>query len=114
MLAIRKTSHAFGRGKLSFLRPGNRKVLAYLRELNDEAILCVGNLSRAAQPVELDLKKFKGRIPVELLGRTSFPPIGDLPYLLTCRRTASTGSASRATPSRRNGTPTSWCPTRCR
>jgi maltose alpha-D-glucosyltransferase/alpha-amylase len=83
MLAVRKTSHAFGRGKLSFLRPGNRKVLAYLRELNDEAILCVGNLSRAAQPVELDLKKYKGRIPVELLGRTSFPPIGDLPYLLT-------------------------------
>jgi maltose alpha-D-glucosyltransferase/alpha-amylase len=83
MLAIRKTSHAFGRGKLSFLRPGNRKVLAYLRELKDEAILCVGNLSRAAQPVELDLKKYKGRIPVELLGRTSFPPIGDLPYLLT-------------------------------
>jgi maltose alpha-D-glucosyltransferase/alpha-amylase len=83
MLAIRKTSHAFGRGKLSFLAPGNRKVLAYLRELNDEAILCVANLSRAAQPVELDLKKYKGRIPVELLGRTSFPPIGDLPYLLT-------------------------------
>jgi maltose alpha-D-glucosyltransferase / alpha-amylase len=83
MLAIRKTSHAFGRGKLSFLRPGNRKVLAYIRELNEEAILCVGNLSRAAQPVELDLKKYKGRVPVELLGRTAFPPIGDLPYLLT-------------------------------
>jgi len=83
MLAIRKTSQAFGRGALSFLRPGNGKVLAYLRELKGEAILCVANLSRAAQPVELDLKKFKGRVPVELLGRTAFPPIGDLPYLLT-------------------------------
>ncbi|MGH8740751.1 MAG: putative maltokinase, partial [Burkholderiales bacterium] len=83
MLAIRKESHAFGRGRLSFLRPGNRKILAYLRELNDEAILCVANLSRSAQPVELDLRKYKGRVPVELLGRTSFPPIGDLRYLLT-------------------------------
>jgi len=83
MLSVRKTSHAFGRGSLSFLRPGNRKVLAYIRELGDEAILCVANLSRAAQPVELDLKKYRGRIPVEMLGRTSFPPIGDLPYLVT-------------------------------
>ena len=83
MLAIRKESHAFGRGRLSFLRPGNRKILAYLRELQDEAVLCVANLSRSAQPVELDLRRYKGRVPVELLGRTPFPPIGDLPYLLT-------------------------------
>ena len=76
MLATRKTSRAFGRGSLSFLRPGNRKVLAYMRELGDEAILCVANLSRSAQPVELDLKKYRGRVPVEMLGRTSFPPIG--------------------------------------
>jgi len=54
MLAVRKTSHAFGRGKLTFLRAGNRKILAYLRELDDEAILCVANLGRSAQPVELD------------------------------------------------------------
>ncbi|HEX6157643.1 MAG TPA: putative maltokinase, partial [Burkholderiales bacterium] len=83
MLATRKASKAFGRGKLGFLRPGNRKVLAYLREYEEEAILCVANLSRTAQPVELDLKRFKGRVPVEMLGRTSFPPIGELPYLLT-------------------------------
>ncbi len=83
MLAVRKTSHAFGRGKLTFLRPGNRKVLAYLRELGDEAILCVANLGRSAQPAELDLSRFKGRVPLELLGRTPFPPIGELPYMLT-------------------------------
>jgi len=83
MLAVRKGSHAFGRGRLAFLHPGNRKILAYLREYGDDAILCVANLSRSAQPVELDLKRFKGRVPVELLGRTAFPPIGDLPYLLT-------------------------------
>ena len=83
MLAVRKTSHAFGRGKLSFLRPGNRKILSYIRETGDDAILCVANLAHTAQPVELDLKRFKGRVPVEMLGRTAFPPIGELPYMIT-------------------------------
>jgi maltose alpha-D-glucosyltransferase/alpha-amylase len=83
MLAVRKTSKAFGRGLRRFLKPGNRKILAYLREYGDDAILCVANLSRSAQPVELNLAPFKGRVPVEMLGRTTFPPIGDLPYLLT-------------------------------
>ena len=83
MLAVRKTSQAFGRGTRRFLRPGNRKILAYLREYGEDSILCVANLSRSAQPVELNLASFKGRVPVEMLGRTTFPPIGDLPYLLT-------------------------------
>jgi maltose alpha-D-glucosyltransferase / alpha-amylase len=83
MLAVRKTSQAFGRGTRRFLRPGNRKILAYLREFGDDTILCVANLSRSAQPVELNLAPFKGRVPVEMLGRTAFPPIGELPYLLT-------------------------------
>jgi maltose alpha-D-glucosyltransferase / alpha-amylase len=83
VLAVRKTSQAFGRGTRRFLRPGNRKILAYLREYGADSILCVANLSRSAQPVELNLSAFKGRVPVEMLGRTTFPPIGDLPYLLT-------------------------------
>ncbi len=83
MLAVRKTSRAFGRGRRTFLKPGNRKILAYLSEHEDEAILSVFNLSSAAQPVELDLTAFKGRVPVEMLGRVAFPPIGELPYLLT-------------------------------
>ena len=83
MLAVRKTSRAFGRGARRFLRPGNRKILAYLREFGDDTILCVANLSRSAQPVELNLSSFKGRVPMEMLGRTAFPPIGELPYLLT-------------------------------
>ncbi|MGD9951782.1 MAG: maltose alpha-D-glucosyltransferase [Burkholderiales bacterium] len=83
LLAVRNTSQAFGRGRLQFLRAGNRKVLAYVRELGEEAILCVANLGRTAQPVELDLRRFKGRVPVEMTGRTPFPPIGELPYLLT-------------------------------
>jgi maltose alpha-D-glucosyltransferase/alpha-amylase len=87
MLAVRNTSHAFGRGRRTFLKPGNRKILAYISAYTDndkdEVILCVFNLSRAAQPVELDLSEYKGYVPVEMLGRTSFPPIGELPYLLT-------------------------------
>jgi len=83
MLAVRKSHQAFGRGSLLFLRPGNRKVLAYLRIYGDEVILCVANLARATQPVELNLAIYKGRVPVELLGRTPFPPIGELPYTLT-------------------------------
>ena len=83
MLAVRKTSKAFGRGRLSFLNPGNRKILAYMREYGDETILCVANLGRSAQPVELNLASFRGRVPVEMMGRTAFPPIGELPYLLT-------------------------------
>lgn len=83
LLAVRKTHQAFGRGSLEFLAPGNRKILAYLREYAGESILCVANLGRTAQPVELDLSRFRGRIPVEMLGRSPFPPIGDLPYLLT-------------------------------
>ncbi|CAN7633267.1 maltose alpha-D-glucosyltransferase [Variovorax sp. LjRoot130] len=83
MLAVRKTSHAFGRGKRIFLKPGNRKILAYLSEYDEDTILTVFNLSRAAQPVELNLSAYKGKVPVEMLGRTSFPPIGELPYLLT-------------------------------
>ncbi|MGE5171433.1 MAG: putative maltokinase [Rudaea sp.] len=83
LLAVRKGFAAFGRGSLAFLRPANRKILAYLREYGDETILCVANLARSAQPVELDLGRYKGRIPIELMGRTAFPPIGELPYLLT-------------------------------
>jgi maltose alpha-D-glucosyltransferase/alpha-amylase len=83
VIAVRKAYQAFGRGRLTFLKPGNRKILAYLREHQGEVILCVTNLSRAAQPVELDLVAYKGRVPVEMMGRTAFPPIGEMPYLLT-------------------------------
>ena len=83
IIAVRQGHRAFGRGRLRFLYPGNRKILAYLRQHEGETVLCVANLSRAAQPVELDLSEFRGRVPVELGGRTAFPPIGELPYLLT-------------------------------
>src|SRR3954469_10267566 len=83
MLQVRKNSQAFGRGTLKFIRPGNRKVLVYLRQYGDDTIVCVVNLSRSAQPVEITLAEYKGRVPIELLGSTPFPPIGELPYFLT-------------------------------
>ena len=73
LIAVRSAHPAFGRGSLRFLHPGNRKILAYVREYQDEIILCVANLARSSQPVELDLRAYKGRIPVEMLGRTPFP-----------------------------------------
>ena len=83
MLAARKLHKAFGRGTLTFLKPANRKILAYLREYEDDLLLCVVNLARSAQPVELELSQYKGLIPIEVMGRASFPSIGDLPYQLT-------------------------------
>ena len=83
MLSVRRTHSAFGRGTLRFLYPKNRKVLAYLREHEGETLLCVANVSRTPQAVELDLSEFVGRVPIELNGGSLFPPIGQLTYLLT-------------------------------
>jgi maltose alpha-D-glucosyltransferase / alpha-amylase len=83
LVATRRRYKSFGRGTISFLEPGNRRVLAFVREYEDEAVLCVANLSRVPQAVELDLARFENRVPVELLGQEPFPPIGKLPYLFT-------------------------------
>ncbi|ARO27787.1 trehalose synthase/alpha amylase protein (plasmid) [Rhizobium sp. TAL182] len=83
MLALRGRHPAFGRGSLRFLSPENRKILAYLREYEGETLMCVANLSRLPQAVELDLSAFEGRVPIELTGMSPFPPIGQLTYLLT-------------------------------
>ena len=88
MLAVRKQQKAFGRGSLKLLAPANRRILAYLREYTGddgatEIILCVANVSRAAQAGELDLSGYAGKIPVEMIGGTSFPVITNLNYLLT-------------------------------
>lgn len=92
MLTVRKKHQAFGRGSLKLIYPSNRKILAYLRSHTStdsdgnsvsETILCVANISSLAQAVELDLGEFAGRIPIEMLGGSVFPTIGQLPYMLT-------------------------------
>jgi maltose alpha-D-glucosyltransferase / alpha-amylase len=83
MIALRKLFQVFGRGTLSFLNPTNRKILGYIREYQNERVLCVANLSRFAQPVELDLAAYAGMVPVEMLGYVEFPRIRTAPYPLT-------------------------------
>ncbi len=83
MIAVRKRYKAMSRGNLEFLHPTNLKVLPYVRTHENETLLCVVNLSRFVQFAELDLSRFNGWQPVELIGETPFPLIGDLPYFLT-------------------------------
>src|SRR5436190_2608902 len=83
LVAVRKQFRAFGRGTFEALDPNNRRVLVFIRRYRDEIMLCVNNLSRFAQFVELDLREFTGCVPLELWGEIPFPAIGDLPYLLT-------------------------------
>ena len=75
LIALRKRYKAFGRGQLEFLYPENRKVLAFLREYENERILVVVNLSRHSQYVEMDLSRFRGSVPLELFGHTEFAAI---------------------------------------
>jgi maltose alpha-D-glucosyltransferase/alpha-amylase len=83
VIALRKRYKAFGRGAIEFLNPENHKVLAFLRSFENELILVVANLSRFPVFVELDLSAHKGKVPVELVGKTEFPPIKEQPYFLT-------------------------------
>jgi maltose alpha-D-glucosyltransferase/alpha-amylase len=88
MIHARKKHLAFGLGDFSDLGGSNPSVLSYVREYvgpdgQKDTVLCVNNLSRFPQPVELDLRRFEGVAPIELLGGVRFPEIGELPYLLT-------------------------------
>ncbi|HEX3621128.1 MAG TPA: maltose alpha-D-glucosyltransferase [Acidimicrobiales bacterium] len=79
----RQHGDVFGMGSLDVLSAENPSVFAFLRQLGERVVLCVNNLSRFAQPVELQLARLAGKVPVELFGRVPFPAIGELPYLLT-------------------------------
>lgn len=83
ILAIRAGFDTFGNGGMTLLYPDNRRTLAYLRKDESHTILCVANLSRHTQPVELNLADYAGYTPTELFGKVEFPQIGELPYFLT-------------------------------
>jgi len=88
MLTVRNRQKTFGRGTLKMLSPTNRRILAYLREYTgpdgaSDTVLCVANVSSAAQAAELDLSMLAGLVPVEMLGGSAFPPISQQPYQLT-------------------------------
>ncbi|MBZ5649269.1 MAG: maltose alpha-D-glucosyltransferase [Acidobacteriia bacterium] len=83
ILGVRKSSRVFSRGSIEFLSAANHRVLAYVRQWNNERVLVVNNLSSSAQAAELDLRHLAGSIPIELFGGSLFPRIGQAPYLLT-------------------------------
>jgi maltose alpha-D-glucosyltransferase / alpha-amylase len=83
LIRVRKTYDVFGRGSLSFLTPENLKVLAFIRSWEDQQFLCVNNLSRFAQSVELDLQDYSGRTLIDAFGQGHFPPVEAEPYHLT-------------------------------
>jgi maltose alpha-D-glucosyltransferase/alpha-amylase len=82
-IALRKEHPVFGLGTYEPLRPENPRIFAHIRRWEEDIVLCVHNVARSAQAVELDLSAFDGYVPEEMFGRTSFPAIGELPYLLT-------------------------------
>ncbi len=82
-IALRKQYAVFALGSYEALRSANHRILAHVRSLENEVVLCVHNLARSAQPVELDLSAYEGRVPEEMLGNTAFPRVGSHPYLLT-------------------------------
>ncbi|HEX7188851.1 MAG TPA: maltose alpha-D-glucosyltransferase [Actinomycetes bacterium] len=83
MIEVRKQNPAFGLGTWEDLGGSNPSVLSFVRVFGDDIVLCVNNLSRFPQPVELDLRRWEGYFPIELQGTVHFPQIGELPYLLT-------------------------------
>jgi maltose alpha-D-glucosyltransferase/alpha-amylase len=83
LIRVRKQYPVFGRGDIKFLHPENNKVLAYVRAHDGQHVLCVANLSRFSQPVEMNLQEYNGWTPIELIGNTRFPRIGELPYFVT-------------------------------
>jgi maltose alpha-D-glucosyltransferase/alpha-amylase len=83
LIAARKTTRAFGRGTLRFLRAANTRVLAFVRQYQGETILVVANLAASAEPAEIELQDFAGTEPVEMLGGARFPVIGSRPYFLS-------------------------------
>jgi maltose alpha-D-glucosyltransferase/alpha-amylase len=83
IIQVRKSTPPFGSGSIEFLYPANHRVLAYARQLGNETVLAVNNLSNSAQAVELDLRRYRGKVLIEMFGRNLFPRIGDVPYLLT-------------------------------
>ena len=80
---LRKQHPVFGLGTYEPLQPSNPRIFAHVRRWEEDIVLCVHNLARSAQAAELDLAQFAGLVPEEMIGQTRFPPIGELPYLLT-------------------------------
>jgi maltose alpha-D-glucosyltransferase/alpha-amylase len=83
LVSLRKEHPVFGLGDYEPLEVDNHRIFAHVRRYADDIVVCVHNLARSAQAVQLDLSRWEGLVPEEMLGRTKFPAVGELPYLLT-------------------------------
>jgi len=83
LIRVRNSVHVFSRGSIKFLYPSNHRVLAYVRQLGEETVLVVNNLSGSPQATELDMRRYKDYIPIEMSSGNRFPRFGRQPYLLT-------------------------------
>lgn len=81
MIAARKKYKAFGRGTIKFLKPKNYKILVYIREYEDEKILCVVNLAKTAEFFELNLEEFHSCKLIEIFGHSEFPQLENEKYV---------------------------------
>ena len=72
-IRLRKDHPVFGMGTYEPLLGTNHRIFAHVRRWEDDIALCVHNIGRSAQAVELDLCEFEGRFPEEMFGRTRFP-----------------------------------------
>jgi maltose alpha-D-glucosyltransferase / alpha-amylase len=82
VINVRKRHPVFGCGRMRFVKPENRRILAFTLEYEGETVLCIYNLARSAQPARLDLADYEGRVPIEMMEHTDFPAIGSEPYQL--------------------------------
>ncbi len=83
LIRVRNSVRVFSRGSIKFLYPSNHRVLAYVRQLGEETVLVVNNLSGSPQATELDMRRYKDYIPIEMSSGNRFPRFGRQPYLLT-------------------------------
>jgi len=83
VIHMRKKFKSFSRGSMEFLDTDNKKVLTFIRKYEDDIMLCVINLSRFSQAVELNLPGYADYIPEEIFSQNKFPRIGKTPYIVT-------------------------------
>jgi maltose alpha-D-glucosyltransferase/alpha-amylase len=83
MLSVRKEQPAFSQGSCEFLESGSRSVLAVIRAHDAETIVALHNLSSQPQPIQLDLRRWKGMRVRDLLADRVLHNVSDNAEMLT-------------------------------
>lgn len=83
IIRVRRQHQTFNTGQLQLIKTTNPRILAFTRECQNESIFVIANLSRYVQPASVDLSRYAGRQPVEIIGGATFPCISESPYFLS-------------------------------